>query len=239
MPPVASDAFVPLGGMLDQAFLAKVMQHHQELAEEFAMETGDPVELVDDADVMEFRSEQIEDDKLRIGIVTCDAYSVSQDPPPTNLFDPLFNERVVLPTIPLTTIQSVMDRFVVSIITASRLSEQLPFNVLYEGDGRWLYADTPAPPPPEPEIDYEKSVELDGELYRVWKVTREILESMYWQYTSTGMMRAKPSSLFWKAWHADKDSMKKIGFRAYKKSGVWSVFVTDLSLINLLRNLPR
>ena len=235
------DAFVPVGGVLDQAFLAKVLQRRQEMAEEFAMATGEPVDLLDedDPDGMEFRSEQIEDDTLRIGIVTCDAYSVSREPPPTNLFDPIINKPVALPILPLGTMQPLLHHFRSVIINASRLAEEPPVDVTYEGDGRWISAAATAPPPPAPDIEHEKSVELRGDRYRVWEITRDILESMRWEHGSRGVMRADPSSLFWKAWHADKNTMKNIGFQVYKRTAGWFVFVKDPSLIRLLRNLPH
>ena len=88
------------------------------------------------------------------------------------------------------------------------------------------------------DVEPDNCVEAGGIWYKVWQLTRAIAESMYWKHGSNGMMRADPSPLFWEAWHADKEGMKKIGFRVFKSTGGWFVFVKDPSLIDLLREHP-
>lgn len=229
-------ALVTVGGLMDQAFVHKKMQQRQRAVEAFASESDEVVELTDDEEmVMSFRAQQLEDDKLRIAIVDCHAGSISSEPPIATATNPDDNVNASLPTIPINTIQDLLNCFVEEFIVSSRLFEEPTDHINVAGDGRWCSADMPAPSPPAPKIDYEKSVELDGDWYRVWELTREIADSIRWDYGADGAMRGDPSRLFWKAWHADKEAMRKLGFRVYKPGGVWSVFVKDPSLINLFR----
>ena len=84
----------------------------------------------------------------------------------------------------------------------------------------------------------ESRIEVDGVLHHVWDATAAIHASMIWE-RGTSIMRANPSDLFWQAWHADKQAMKKLGYKVYKTPQGWAVFVQDSSLINLLANGMR
>ena len=79
----------------------------------------------------------------------------------------------------------------------------------------------------------ENLIEVDGVLHHVWESAAAIHASMHWEH-GIDIMRANPSPLFWQAWHADKASMKKLGYKVYKTPRGWAVFVGDPSLIHLL-----